>query len=164
MHRTLLQEELVKTTNHTGVMSGKTFRHSYQNSGRQQKPNHHTKVTSPYKKLRPNSCATNLNPSGKAGEVKQHHSTSREMADGLMKLTKQLNNENDLRRGSVILQENIELSTGKQAAYVFASQYKDLSDRKRRREARREEGDWKSTKVTKKAKDLKRLKVTGQLA
>lgn len=63
----------------------------------------------------------------------------------LWRLTKQLNDDNENARGSVTLEENGELLTGKQAANVFAKNYKDVSNihvnRERQREARKEQRD-----------------------
>lgn len=63
----------------------------------------------------------------------------------MWRLTKQLNDDNENARGSVTLEENGELLTGKQAANVFAKNYKDVSNihvnRERQREARKEQRD-----------------------
>lgn len=75
----------------------------------------------------------------------------------LWKLTKQLNDDLDKARGSVTLEENEELLMGKQAANVFAQNYRDVSDipinRDRQREARREIRDRKTARVTSECMD-----------
>lgn len=75
----------------------------------------------------------------------------------LWRLTKQLNDDQDKARGSVTLEEEGELLVGKQAANVFAQNYKDVSDipinSERLREARREQRDRKTPKVTSECMD-----------
>ncbi|XP_052268657.1 uncharacterized protein LOC127870037 [Dreissena polymorpha] len=70
----------------------------------------------------------------------------------LWMLTKQLNDDEVQARGSVTMEENGELLTGKQAANVFASNYKDVSDihasTERQRKVRKEQRDRKTDDVT----------------
>ena len=70
----------------------------------------------------------------------------------LWRLTKQLNDDKDQARGQVTLEEDGEMLTGRQAANVFAHNYKDVSDipvnREQQREARREQRERKTDRET----------------